>query len=1465
MRQQWMKLIRRRAGKVRTRVPGFPGSTLLAFLLLACPFSAASGATPVSGPISSNTTWTDSGSPYFLNEAVQITNGARLTIEPGVTVQASAGGSLTVISGALSAHGTAERPIVFTGASGEPSYWGPLKFTDGTIDADSGLSHVLIQYGRGLLIESASPALNDLRLEGNDAPAITIDLVASPVGERLSASGNTLNGILVPAGVVAGQTAWRLKGIPYVVAEGTVEVGRPPFSLIPSTLQLIAGQVGHLTLNLPTAAPAGGLVVALQSSNPNVEVGSQVTVPTDTYTADVVVTAVAQGSATITATSSDPAYGSATASVTVIPRPALALSPNALTFGTGRSATLSVQIEAPNENDVHVGLSSANTSIVTVPTDVTIARGATSASFEVTGVAAGSTTVRAQADGFSQATAQATVRPVSLNAPATAFVAPELSADLTLTLSDPAPAGGLTIAIDNNRSDVLAAPASVSVPADATSVTIPLDGLLDSTSAAKLTFTASGYQQASTLVTVRRIAASLDAGNPPRTIWKGSTVVLPVSLSLAAPSGGVTLDVVATLEGVVGIEPSQVFVPEGETAATSTISVSGVEKGRTSIVLKSTAATPGIDGISVVTVEEPMKLRFGYERMEVGKSLRRPVMLYCGSDEAPCSFDEPVVIALDSSDSAKVSVPSQVTLPAHASNVSFDVAGLDVTVADVSIQAHVQAPVIDPVVMPLAVQVVAPALRFDGLGEEQLPQGVGQERQGFLLCWATADGDSQYGSADTLVSLEIDATPSGIVDGIYATSTSPSPLAQVTLPAGQACVRLYAGSPSAAGSYRVRATVPAMGQWTSTAQQVMQSKLQFEDASLTLGQGLRVDFLHVVMIPRCSYSIPISFVSSDPNVEIVSDLPDSYCDTWVSIRGAGLTTEPATLTASVPGADPAVLAVSVVPKRVAFNGLDRRRSLTSDRDSFEMVWEGDHFPYSELGEDITLSLADEAPADVLPELAIVDWGGEGVSTLQLTQSHSVYVASPTRHGSYRISAALGGNQVGLSDLQIVGDGMAEWLVDYEEMDADGALAVGEGLKHSVKLRLLDDGSSGGQVMTPTEAVTVALVSRAPAWVQVPASVTFPAGVYAELDVPVIGLAATAEPVLVEAYVAGEAEPSSSMDVRVYDSTTLVFDMDRARAVHGAVDQLAVHWEVQYPCSLSPEETCALEQSPAQAQTFELAIVDAGTPPIVAGFRDDENAVVSTVDYRPDSEGSDVVYVEAPIAAGSYRVQAGLVGTSRTWTSDAVTVDGPRLRIAEGWPDGVAVIGSGLRLSGRIEAVVGDVPVALADELTVQIACVDPLVCVADSQVVIAAGQADAAFGVVGKGLGQTSVRATAAGMQDSPSYAVKVVEPEIQAAVPISIGRGEEKSFSIQLVVPGASGLQQEAAADIALELSSALPTVASVQPATATVPTGGSTSGPIVLHGTRTGTTAVSARGTHVQPYTSGLITVVGNGGGTP
>lgn len=172
-----------------------------------------------SGTITTDTVWTAAQSPYIATGDISIDNNALLTIEPDVTVYMNAGTNLTINAGSLLARGTTAAPVVITsandiaGSTPTAGDWGQVRILNGASDTGTLLEYVEIRYGRGIAIQSASPTLNYLNIRNNAAPAIYQDLESSPIGIGNQATGNTINGIVVPAGDIQGNVVWGLRGM----------------------------------------------------------------------------------------------------------------------------------------------------------------------------------------------------------------------------------------------------------------------------------------------------------------------------------------------------------------------------------------------------------------------------------------------------------------------------------------------------------------------------------------------------------------------------------------------------------------------------------------------------------------------------------------------------------------------------------------------------------------------------------------------------------------------------------------------------------------------------------------------------------------------------------------------------------------------------------------------------------------------------------------------------------------------------------------------------------------------------------------------------------------------------------------------------------------------------------------------------------------------------------------------------
>ena len=227
--------------------------------------------------------------------------------------------------------------------------------------------------------------------------------VVSPVTIAAGATSGTFS----YTGVAPGTTTFTATATGYVSGSATVSSTNSLISL--GTIPVVApGQSVDLPLSLGTAAPAGGVTVNFVSTNTSVATISPASVTISAGlkvpTANPKVTGVTVGTAQINATATGYAPGAQTASVSVT-----ASLPSTFSLPVGTSnETLTISAPAPT-GGITFNLSSDNTAIFTVPSTVTVAAGATTVSIPVTGVAGGTTTLRADSPNITEATSSVTV------------------------------------------------------------------------------------------------------------------------------------------------------------------------------------------------------------------------------------------------------------------------------------------------------------------------------------------------------------------------------------------------------------------------------------------------------------------------------------------------------------------------------------------------------------------------------------------------------------------------------------------------------------------------------------------------------------------------------------------------------------------------------------------------------------------------------------------------------------------------------------------------------------------------------------------------------------------------------------------------------------------------------------------------------------------------------------------------
>jgi uncharacterized repeat protein (TIGR01451 family) len=364
----------------------------------------------------------------------------------------------------------------------------------------------------------------------------------------LAAGGNASATLQITATVKASgvytNTASRTASTPTdpVATNNTATVTVTPVSgLVLATAGPLVG-VGRTisgTITLPTAAPAGGLSVALTTTPTGLATVAPSSVPiaAGQTTGAFTITGVAPGPVTINGTASGFAAGSVAITVT-----SSVISLGALpTLGPGQALSLPISLStAAPAGGVTVSFASTNTNVATVTPSVFIPGGAQvpAANPQVTGVNVGTATINASAIGFAPDARSANVSVNVTFTPATLSVVRGTSSNITVNVSAPAPTGGLSFNLISSNTSAATVVSSVTVPAGQLSVPAAVTGVAIGTS----TLQASGSNVTSSTATINVVAPPA-INFPGQTIGKDMQVTTVVSLGAVAPAGGVTVTV----------------------------------------------------------------------------------------------------------------------------------------------------------------------------------------------------------------------------------------------------------------------------------------------------------------------------------------------------------------------------------------------------------------------------------------------------------------------------------------------------------------------------------------------------------------------------------------------------------------------------------------------------------------------------------------------------------------------------------------------------------------------------------------------------------------------------------------------------------------------------------------------------------------------------------------------------------
>lgn len=342
-------------------------------------------------------------------------------------------------------------------------------------------------------------------------------------------------------------------------------------SVSPTSVTGGLSSTGTVSLNVP--APAGGSVVALTSSLPSVTVPATVTVPAGASSVNFPVTTSATAS-TVTSTITASLLGAtktATLTVTAVSLSTLTISPTSVTGGESATGTVTLSAAA-GDGGVIVTLLS-NRAQAVVPASVTVPAGATSANFPITtasvdAAVAADITATAGVSRTTRLTLQPVLQAISVS-PTPQMAGASLN--ITISLVNPAPAGGRTIDLSSDNAAV-PVPATATVAAGSRSVVVPVVTQRVAASTAVVIRATAGASIRTAPLTLEPVLISGIGGGT--TVKGGLPLTISVQLGATAPPGGALVSLSSS--NAAAVVPATVTVPAGAAAVAVTVTTTPV-------------------------------------------------------------------------------------------------------------------------------------------------------------------------------------------------------------------------------------------------------------------------------------------------------------------------------------------------------------------------------------------------------------------------------------------------------------------------------------------------------------------------------------------------------------------------------------------------------------------------------------------------------------------------------------------------------------------------------------------------------------------------------------------------------------------------------------------------------------------------------------------------------------------------
>jgi hypothetical protein len=229
----------------------------------------------------------------------------------------------------------------------------------------------------------------------------------------------------------------------------------------------------------------------------------------------------------------------------------------------------------------------------------------------------------------------------------------------TVTLRDPAPAGGLLVTLSSDKSSAVVPP-SVQIAAGKSSATFPVTTSVVSVDVQATIKAAANAESASTVLAIR-VPAPQRITFSPSELTGGRKGTLTVDLTVPAPAGGLIVKLTSSISSLV--LPASITVPAGKASVTVPISTTVVASD---VTAKVTASANGIAVVANLSIKTPRVVSVVATPSSVlgGKPISFVVTL---TGVAPASG---TTLTMSSSNPALV-IPGTMKVPAGKSTATF--------------------------------------------------------------------------------------------------------------------------------------------------------------------------------------------------------------------------------------------------------------------------------------------------------------------------------------------------------------------------------------------------------------------------------------------------------------------------------------------------------------------------------------------------------------------------------------------------------------------------------------------------------------------------------------------------------------------------------------------------------------------------------------------------------------------------